>query len=185
MKKGHKTREQIIWKAYQLFRERGYHNTSMEMIGNACGLLKGSIYHYFSCKEQLMEQVLAAVHGLFKEQVFSIAFSSWGTPKERLEKMMTAIEEAYFEQKGGCIMGQTGAQAASNPSTFTEIIRQFFTDWKEAFTHLFISTYSLEQSGHLSWQVIQEIEGAITLYCIFFDKTFFTTTRHRIERLLI
>ncbi|MDO1451115.1 TetR/AcrR family transcriptional regulator [Rhodocytophaga aerolata] len=185
MNKGHTSREQIIWKAYQLFRERGYYNTSMETIGKACGLLKGSIYHYFTSKEHLMEGVLGAVHDSFKRQVFSVAFSPSESAKERLEKMMEATEQAYFQEQGGCIMGQTGGYAAINPSAFTRIIQAFFTEWREAFTHIFSAQYSFEQSKQLSWQAIQEIEGAITLYCIFFDKTFFAATRHRIEGLLV
>lgn len=183
MTKGNTTKEQIIWKAYQLFRQKGYYNTSMADIGEACGLLKGSIYHHFASKEVLMEEVLKAVYNTFKQQVFDVAFQAMGTPKERLEKMMQAIEQTYFQEQGGCIMGQTGAHVPSNPAAFTSIIQQFFSAWKQAFAHVFTPQYGVEASERLAWQAIQEIEGAVTLYCIFFDKSFFASTRERIEGL--
>lgn len=184
MSESKSSKEAIIWKAYGLFRERGYHNTSMSDIGKACGLLKGSIYHYFESKQALMEGVLQAVHHLFRQDVFSFAFAIKGTPKERLQSMMSATEKAYLQEKGGCIMANTGGQEASHTPSIMHIIRQFFNEWIEAFTHLFKDQYGEGKALELARQAVQEIEGAIILYCIFFDKVYFTTTRHRIEGLL-
>ena len=41
----------IIKEALKLFRQKSYHATSMADIALACGLLKGSLYHYFNSKE--------------------------------------------------------------------------------------------------------------------------------------
>ena len=46
-------RDAVIDAALTLFRMNGYHNTSMADISASCGLLKGSIYHYFPGKKEL------------------------------------------------------------------------------------------------------------------------------------
>ncbi|MCS6819111.1 MAG: TetR/AcrR family transcriptional regulator, partial [Chitinophagales bacterium] len=64
----------IIIQSLILFRQRSYHNTSMSDIAEACGILKGSLYHYFKSKEELMEKVIRYVHKYFKDEVFSKAY---------------------------------------------------------------------------------------------------------------
>ena len=41
-----------------VFKEKGYGATSISDIATACGLLKGSLYHHFSSKDELMSEVL-------------------------------------------------------------------------------------------------------------------------------
>jgi TetR/AcrR family transcriptional repressor of nem operon len=42
----------------------------MADIAQSCGILKGSLYHYFSSKEALMSAVIEYAHAYFKEKVF-------------------------------------------------------------------------------------------------------------------
>jgi AcrR family transcriptional regulator len=46
--------EEIRAAAFRIFREKGYHGTSMQDIADEVGLLKGSLYHYISSKEALL-----------------------------------------------------------------------------------------------------------------------------------
>lgn len=80
----------IIKKAHQVFREKGYHNTSMADVGKACGLLKGSIY-YFHSKEELMKQVLISDHENMKIIVCSLGYGKQLSFNERLERIMQAF----------------------------------------------------------------------------------------------
>jgi AcrR family transcriptional regulator len=43
--------------ALELFREKGYHATSMREIGEAVGMLKGSLYTYIHSKEDLLAPI--------------------------------------------------------------------------------------------------------------------------------
>ena len=52
-------KEFIVHQALKLFRQKSYHQATMADIADACGLLKGSIYHYFKSKDELMIAVLA------------------------------------------------------------------------------------------------------------------------------
>ncbi|MHB9145632.1 MAG: TetR/AcrR family transcriptional regulator [Symbiobacteriia bacterium] len=48
---------EILASAVQLFRDQGYHGTSMQDIADAVGLQKGSLYYYISSKEELLVKI--------------------------------------------------------------------------------------------------------------------------------
>lgn len=54
---GAEKREQIVQAAAALFREKGYHGTSIGDIAARVGLPKGGIYHYIDSKEQLLYEI--------------------------------------------------------------------------------------------------------------------------------
>jgi AcrR family transcriptional regulator len=51
-------KSEIIDAAHRLFLTQDYENTTMQDIMNACGIAKGTIYHYFKSKEELLEAVI-------------------------------------------------------------------------------------------------------------------------------
>jgi len=50
-------RETILDSAFDLFRHYGYRRTSMEDIARAAGVAKGTLYLYFTSKEELFEAI--------------------------------------------------------------------------------------------------------------------------------
>src|SRR5262249_1046004 len=53
--KGEKTRSLILEKAIELFRQRGYDETTMRMIAEHAGVALGNAYYYFASKEHLVQ----------------------------------------------------------------------------------------------------------------------------------
>ncbi len=51
-------REEILAAAAQIFREKGYHATSMQDIAEAVNLQKGSLYHHIRSKEEILASLL-------------------------------------------------------------------------------------------------------------------------------
>ncbi len=51
-------REEILAAAAQIFREKGYHATSMQDIAEAVHLQKGSLYHHIRSKEEILVSLL-------------------------------------------------------------------------------------------------------------------------------
>ena len=49
--------EEILAAASRIFREKGYHATSVRDIAESVGLLKGSLYHYIRSKEDLLARL--------------------------------------------------------------------------------------------------------------------------------
>jgi TetR/AcrR family transcriptional regulator, cholesterol catabolism regulator len=53
-------REQILTEAARLFAGKGVSATTVREIGDAVGLLSGSLYHYFDSKESIVDEILSA-----------------------------------------------------------------------------------------------------------------------------
>jgi TetR/AcrR family transcriptional regulator, cholesterol catabolism regulator len=51
-------RAEVVRAAARLFSERGYHGTSMQHLGDALGLLRGSLYAHIGSKEELLFEVV-------------------------------------------------------------------------------------------------------------------------------
>lgn len=60
--KGEQTRAQILEAALDLFRERGYEETTMRAIAEAAGVAVGNAYYYFESKEHLIQAFYARTH---------------------------------------------------------------------------------------------------------------------------
>jgi AcrR family transcriptional regulator len=82
------TREgEILSAAARIFREKGYHGTSVQDIAEAVGLLKGSLYHYIRSKEQLLARLFEGSLGDTIVELESIAARD-ATATERLRDMV-------------------------------------------------------------------------------------------------
>ena len=74
--------EEVYVAALRLFREKGYHATSMQDIAGAVGLYKGSLYHYIGGKEELLVQVFERAMGSLVANVERIAADTSLPPSE-------------------------------------------------------------------------------------------------------
>jgi len=54
--------QQILEVATRLFKQNGFAGTSMQIVSDEVGLLKGSLYYYVSSKEELLFEVLRDLH---------------------------------------------------------------------------------------------------------------------------
>jgi TetR/AcrR family transcriptional regulator, cholesterol catabolism regulator len=52
------TRERILRAAASLFRQQGYHGTSLHAISQQVGITKSSLYHHFPSKQALLSAIL-------------------------------------------------------------------------------------------------------------------------------
>src|SRR5205823_9853506 len=82
--------EQVYAAALRLFREKGYHATSMQDIAEALGLYKGSLYHYIGGKEDLLVQVFERALGSLLEEVERIAADTSQCPSAQLREVIRA-----------------------------------------------------------------------------------------------
>ena len=53
-KKAEKTRSRLLESARRLISERGFDHVSVEDITKDSGVAKGTFYHYFECKEEVV-----------------------------------------------------------------------------------------------------------------------------------
>ncbi|QQR98368.1 MAG: TetR/AcrR family transcriptional regulator [Sphingobacteriales bacterium] len=173
------TEVEIIKHSFRLFREKSYHNTSMADIAQECGILKGSLYHYFPSKEALMSAVIIYAHAYFKEKVFSIAYDEALTPQERIEKMFQKSEKTLLSD--GNIMGNIGVETARIIPEFANHIRDFYEEWINAVAHIFSNITNENDAQNLAEQTVAEFEGAVMMSRIFKDTKFMKNAYIRLK----
>lgn len=87
----------IFAEAVRIFKEKGYHATSMQNIADAVGLQKGSLYHYISSKEELLFKIFEHSSGALTRQLEEIVAST-DAPTEKLQHAIDAHLTALCEQ---------------------------------------------------------------------------------------
>jgi AcrR family transcriptional regulator len=75
--------------ATRLFRQRGFHATSMQDLGEALGMNRGSLYHYISAKDELLWTILTRALDLLEERVRPILESD----APAVDRLTDAIRE--------------------------------------------------------------------------------------------
>jgi TetR/AcrR family transcriptional regulator, cholesterol catabolism regulator len=84
--------QEIIEGAARVFYVKGYDGTSMDDIADAVGLLKGSLYHYISSKEELLYWIAKSVDAVTMATMEDTARRG-GTAVERLrEHIVTHLD---------------------------------------------------------------------------------------------
>jgi AcrR family transcriptional regulator len=63
-------RQAILDTALDLFCERGFHGTPTSMITREAGVATGTLFHYFSTKEALIETLYLAIKGEMREALY-------------------------------------------------------------------------------------------------------------------
>lgn len=75
--------------ATRLFRQRGFHATSMQDLGEALGMNRGSLYHYISAKDELLWAILTRALDRLEERVLPIL----ATDARAVDRLTDAIRE--------------------------------------------------------------------------------------------
>ena len=83
VQRGQNTRAQLLAAATDLFAERGYEATSIELVLQRSGVSRGSLYHHFTTKEALFEAVLDGVEARVARSGVQAA-ARFGDPVEAL-----------------------------------------------------------------------------------------------------
>lgn len=161
--------DSILDCAVELFRNKGYKGTSMADIGNATGLLKGSIYHHFKSKEDILVASLQKLNVFFNDQVFAIAYEETRPASARLKEMLGVIE-SYFDEYKACVIAHLILEDIRYIPEAEGALRTFFNHWHQAFAHIFSEKHGKDVSRKLAEDAICRIEGAILWLKLFGDR---------------
>ncbi len=89
--------EEIFAEAVRIFKQKGYHATSVQDIADAVGLQKGSLYHYISSKDELLYKIFERSTGALTRRLKDI-LASEAAPPEKLRAAMDAHLTALTNQ---------------------------------------------------------------------------------------
>ena len=88
------TREAIIAVAAKVFRTKGYHAATMQDIADAVGILKGSLYHHFESKEEVLYLIVKEPRARLYQTVGDIVADDLPAG-QKLQRAILAHLEAF------------------------------------------------------------------------------------------
>jgi AcrR family transcriptional regulator len=109
------TREHIIQVAGRLFLQRNYDGVSIQDITRAAGMTKGALYHHFTGKEQLFEEVARTLVGSSHSDFSAL-------PGDTLRGFYTALVEQFRAR-------DAAAQEAQRPDARDQGINVYNLLW--------------------------------------------------------
>ncbi len=93
-------RVELLDTAVALFAERGYDNTSVQAITDTVGIAKGTFYHYFRSKDDLLAQLAVHVADRMLGEIRRRLDQQGGTAKEKLAFLVGDTAQAKMEMSG-------------------------------------------------------------------------------------
>ncbi len=94
-----KKHEQIVEGACTLFFEKGFDRTNIREIAEKCGMSLGQLYHYISCKDDILFLVLTHMHERWYQYLVDQEFNKIEDPMELLEKTVRGSIEFHANNK--------------------------------------------------------------------------------------
>ena len=94
VKKPEERREDIIVAARELFIVKGYDRTTMKDVMVRLAIAKGTIYHYFTSKEELLDAVLDSLVDELVQHMEQAFEQSQGNALARMRQMILSTVEA-------------------------------------------------------------------------------------------
>ena len=88
--------DQLLETATLLFKEKGYHNTSMRDLADALGMQKGSLYYYIDSKEELLRELLEQATSILGAQIDEI-YAADLCPSEKLRLALENHGQAMMD----------------------------------------------------------------------------------------
>jgi AcrR family transcriptional regulator len=90
VKKPQERRADIVAVARRLFATSRYDDITMNDVVTELGVAKGTLYHYFGSKEELLEAVVTDIVGQATERMRTVLHVAGGGPVERLVALIDA-----------------------------------------------------------------------------------------------
>lgn len=90
VKKPLERRSEIIDAAHELFQKKGYDKVTMQDVMNRLEIAKGTIYHYFRSKQQLLEAVIDKISEKMMSQMQAAVDKTKGNALEKIQALVQA-----------------------------------------------------------------------------------------------
>lgn len=125
------SRDDLIARLGDVFREHGFEGASLSAITAATGLGKGSLYNHFpGGKDEMATAVLAHVDAWFEHEVYAPLKDTGreaDDPRQAIAAMFAAVD-AYFRGGGRiCLVGAFALDATRD--RFAAAVQDYFAHW--------------------------------------------------------
>jgi TetR/AcrR family transcriptional regulator, cholesterol catabolism regulator len=113
-------RDELLELAATMFAERGLRATTVRDIADSAGILSGSLYHHFSSKEEMVDELLRGfLDWLFDRYQEIVATEP--NPLERLKGLFMASFEAIARRHAQVVIYQDEAKRLSGQPRFSYV----------------------------------------------------------------
>lgn len=160
------SKQQLLDRATEFFRAKGYSATSIDEIVKACGVTKGSLYYHFSSKEELALAVMDQVHRYFTEHIFRLIVDVEHPSAQELQAFNHAVEEFFLTHPDGCLLANLSLEIGAHNERFTQRIRRFFEDWRTCYVAVFTRDHSPSHATTLAEDALAIVHGCILMHRI-------------------
>jgi AcrR family transcriptional regulator len=113
-------RDELLELAATMFAERGLRATTVRDIADSAGILSGSLYHHFSSKEEMVDEVLRGfldwLFGRYQEIIDTEA-----DPLERLKGLFMTSFDAIEQRHAQVVIYQDEAKRLSSHARFSYV----------------------------------------------------------------
>ena len=117
---GNTRRDELLQLAATMFAERGMRATTVRDIADSAGILSGSLYHHFSSKEEMVDEVLRGFLDWLFERYQQIVETE-PNPLERLKGLFMASFEAIATWHAAVVIYQDEAKHLSSQERFAYV----------------------------------------------------------------
>ncbi|MGY4648041.1 TetR family transcriptional regulator KstR2 [Mycobacterium sp. URHB0021] len=113
-------RDELLELAAVMFAERGLRATTVRDIADSAGILSGSLYHHFSSKEEMVDELLRGFLDWLFERYQQIVATE-PNPVERLKGLFMASFEAIEDRHAQVVIYQDEAKRLSSHERFSYV----------------------------------------------------------------
>lgn len=176
------TRDNILDAAFMLVYRYGYNGTSTAMILKECNIPKGSLYHYFPSKKELVMAVLKERIAPKMDLLFEVEFKEGETWVDNIEKNIRNISNNKNLIKYGCPLNRLNQEMGSIDEEFAKEIDKVFNVTKKR-VETILNNADIDDDT-LSEYIVTAVWGALSLNPIQSSKErFLNDTKHLIKYL--
>lgn len=133
---GNDRKDRIVEVATSLFREKGYHATSLEDIADRIGFTKPAIYYYFDSKEDILFTIVSSIVDAALKRIRAIANRD-ARPADRLHDLLVEntrviIENldanTVFYNERGLLSPAREREIRKREREYTEVVRDLYEE---------------------------------------------------------
>lgn len=128
------TRDRLVAAATELFWSRGYEATSIAEVCERAQANPGSLYHFFSTKEELLEAVLDHLEQRIDRDLLQPAWEGVDDPLDRVFALLDAYRRALeaTDLTYGCPIGGLALELREPSESVRRKIAANFAAWRAA-----------------------------------------------------
>lgn len=115
--------------------QRGYNDTGITAIVEACGVPKGSFYYYFASKEDFGLAVIDDFGAHHNQHLDEILQDEAATPLRRIRRFFEAglADMVAYDFTRGCPIGNLAQELAAQNEVFRKRLDAVFDYWRNSF----------------------------------------------------